>query len=122
MLYLRTRDDAELTHATDSLTSPQPLCEHATGRTRLDYATVQDFDPASSVATTRRSPVEVHRATEVTCPLCAAMLAPQKIRSLALDIENSAVFSEPQPGASSSPSPSLDIPQPQPRRRLRRTT
>lgn len=112
MLYLRAVDDAALTHATDSTAMPAPLCNNATGRTRLDFQETSDYDSRSGTSVLRRLPIEVQRAADVTCPACRALLAPEKIRILAITAE----AAEPEISAPAA----ADVPQP--RRRLRRTT
>lgn len=83
MLYLRTIDDANMTHATKSTTNPKALCGTEVGRSRLDTQEQRVFDPVSSTATLIRLPVQVSKPADVDCPTCAAFLAPRKIKAQA---------------------------------------
>lgn len=81
MLYVRTTDDAGITHASGSTTQQTTLCGQPQGRVRLDFVESHTFDPVSSTSTLERKPVTVRSPQDVTCPLCVALLAPTRIKA-----------------------------------------
>ena len=82
MLYVRTTDDAGVTHASGSTTQQTTLCGKPEGRVRLDFVETHTFDPVSSTSTLERKPVPVSTPKDVTCPDCAARLAPTRIKPM----------------------------------------
>lgn len=81
MLYIRSIDDANVTHATASTTQQTTLCGTHTGRVRLDMAEHGHWDAASSTSTLERRPIPVALPGDVDCPLCAAKLSPRRVKA-----------------------------------------